>query len=60
MGFDAFHHFLFKFPAGHLPGIQLPCQLISRNFRVMAHLVSQPESLGKGQVATMENRMGCS
>jgi hypothetical protein len=58
MGCNTFRHLLLELPAGHLACIKLPGQLIGGNFRVMADLVSQPESLCQRQVAAMENSMG--
>jgi hypothetical protein len=58
MCFDAFHHFLLKLPAGHLSGVELPGQFIGGDFRIMADLVSQPESLRQRKVAAMKNSMG--
>lgn len=54
MRFNALHHPLFEFPAGHLPGIELPGKLIGGDLRIMANLVSQPECLGQGEMASVE------
>jgi hypothetical protein len=54
---NALHHPLFEFPAGHLPGIELPGKFISGYLRILANLVSQPECLGQGKMASVENCM---
>ena len=56
---NALHQAAFKFPAGHLPAVDQPGEFIGGDSRIMTYSVNDPERFGDGNVAPMENRMGC-